>query len=165
MAYDTEMLTSQKAISDFFEAVVALGAEAKQAANWIMGEVMRALSERDMDPARMALSPATLARLIALVREGVLNRNTAVKVFEALFDSDGDVDEYVKCHGLEQIRDEGLVERTVEQVFAQNPKSVADYHAGKEKALGFLVGQVMRELKGKADPQTVNAAVRARLGS
>ena len=165
VAYDTEMLTSQKAISDFFEAVVALGAEAKQAANWIMGEVMRALSERDMDPARMALSPATLARLIALVREGVLNRNTAVKVFEALFDSDGDVDEYVKCHGLEQIRDEGLVERTVEQVFAQNPKSVADYHAGKEKALGFLVGQVMRELKGKADPQTVNAAVRARLGS
>ena len=165
VAYDTEMLTSQKAISDFFEAVVALGAEAKQAANWIMGEVMRALSERDMDPARMALSPATLARLIALVREGVLNRNTAVKVFEALFDSDGDVDAYVKCHGLEQIRDEGLVERTVEQVFAQNPKSVADYHAGKEKALGFLVGQVMRELKGKADPQTVNAAVRARLGS
>ncbi len=162
-AYDTEMITSQKALSDFFEAVVELGAPAKQASNWIMGEVLRALSARGMEAADMPLSPATLARLIALVLEGKLNRNTAVTVFDAVFDTDGDVDVYVAEHGLEQIQDDILVESAVEQAFADNPKSVADYRAGKEKAFGFLVGQVMRQLKGKADPRAVNEAVRRRL--
>ena len=162
-AYDTEMLTSQKALSDFFEAVVALGAPAKQASNWIMGEVLRALSARSMEAADMPLSPATLARLIALVAEGKLNRNTAVTVFEAVFDSDGDVDAYVADHGLEQIRDDSLVEAAVDKAFADNPKSVEDYRSGKEKAFGFLVGQVMRQLRGKADPKAVNEAVRRKL--
>ena len=162
-AYDTEMITSQKALSDFFEAVVDLGAPAKQASNWIMGEVLRALSARGMEAADMPLSPATLARLIALVLEGKLNRNTAVTVFDAVFDSDGDVDTYVAEHGLEQIQDDSLVESAVEQAFADNPKSVEDYRAGKEKAFGFLVGQVMRALKGKADPKVVNEAVRRKL--
>ena len=162
-AYDTEMLTSQKALSDFFEAVVDLGAPAKQASNWIMGEVLRALSARAMEAADMPLSPATLARLIALVLEGKLNRNTAVTVFDAVFDTDGDVDAYVAEHGLEQIQDDSLVESAVEQAFADNPKSVEDYHAGKEKAFGFLVGQVMRALRGKADPKAVNEAVRRKL--
>lgn len=162
-AYDTEMLTSQKALSDFFEAVVDLGAPAKQASNWIMGEVLRALSARGMEAADMPLSPATLARLIALVLEGKLNRNTAVSVFDAVFDTDGDVDAYVAEHGLEQIQDDSLVESAVEQAFADNPKSVEDYRAGKEKAFGFLVGQVMRALRGKADPKVVNEAVRRKL--
>ena len=162
-AYDTEMLTSQKALSDFFEAVVDLGAPAKQASNWIMGEVLRALSARGMEAADMPLSPATLARLIALVLEGKLNRNTAVTVFDAVFDSDGNVDAYVAEHGLEQIQDDSLVESAVEQAFADNPKSVEDYRAGKEKAFGFLVGQVMRALRGKADPKAVNEAVRRKL--
>lgn len=161
--YDTEMLTSQKALSDFFEAVVDLGAPAKQASNWIMGEVLRALSARGMEAADMPLSPATLARLIALVLEGKLNRNTAVTVFDAVFDTDSDVDAYVAEHGLEQIQDDSLVESAVEQAFADNPKSVEDYRAGKEKAFGFLVGQVMRALKGKADPKVVNEAVRRKL--
>ena len=162
-AYDTEMLTSQKALSDFFEAVVDLGAPAKQASNWIMGEVLRALSARGMEAADMPLSPATLARLIALALEGKLNRNTAVTVFDAVFDSDGDVDAYVAEHGLEQIQDDSLVGSAVEQAFADNPKSVEDYRAGKEKAFGFLVGQVMRALRGKADPKAVNEAVRRKL--
>ena len=161
--YDTEMITSQKALSDFFEAVVALGAPAKQASNWIMGEVLRALSARGMEAADMPLSPAALARLITLVAEGRLNRNTAVTVFDAVFDTDGDVDAYVAEHGLEQIQDDSLVEAVVEQAFAGNPKSVADYRAGKEKAFGFLVGQVMRALRGKADPKAVNEAVRRKL--
>ena len=152
------MIAAQKALSDFFEAVVELGAPAKQASNWIMGEVLRALSARGMEAADMPLFPATLARLIALVLEGKLNRNTAVTVFDAVFDTDGDVDAYVAEHGLEQIQDDSLVESAVEQAFADNPKSVADYRAGKEKAFGFLVGQVMRQLKGKADPKAVNEA-------
>ena len=160
--YDAEMLTSQKALALFFEETVALGAPPKQAANWIMGEVLRQLSARSMEAGDMAFSPKTLARLIALVEEGRLNRNTAVRVFDAVFDG-GDADAYVREHALEQVSDPEVVARAVEEVFAAHPKSVADYRAGKEKAFGFLVGQAMRRLKGQASPQAVNAAVRERL--
>jgi len=159
-AYDCRMLTSDKALADFFEGCVALGAPAKQASNWIMGEVLGALSQRAMEPKNMKLTAPTLARLIARVSEGKLNRNTAVKVFEAVFDTDGDVDAYVKEHGLEQVNDDSLVREVCAKVLEANPQSVADYRGGKEKAFGFLVGQVMRELKGKANPQTVNTVLR-----
>ena len=161
--YDTEMITSQKALAGFFEEVVALGAAPKQAANWIMGEVLGALSVHGLEARDMKLTPPTLARLIQLVKEGKLNRNTAVKVFEAIFETDGDVDTYVKEHGLEQVSDAGLVSRVVDEVLAANEKSVADYRAGKEKAFGFLVGQVMRQLKGQASPAVVNQVLRERL--
>ena len=161
--YDCKMLTSDKTLADFFEAAVALGTAPKQAANWIMGEVLGALGERGMEPRDMKLTAPTLARLIALVAEGRLNRNTAVKVFAAVFDDDGDVDAYVAAHGLEQVRDTGLVSEAVERVLAANPQSVADFKGGREKAFGFLVGQTMRELRGKADPKLVNAALRRRL--
>lgn len=161
--YDTRMITSQKALVDFFEETVALGAAPKQAANWIMGEVLRQLSAQGLEAKDMTLTPGTLARLIELVQTGKLNRNTAVKVFDAVFVADGDVDAYVKEHGLEQVSDAGLVGRAVEQVFAANPKSIEDYRAGKEKAFGFLVGQVMRELKGRASPQVVNQTIREKL--
>ena len=158
--YDCEMITSDRALAALFEEVTALGAPPKQGANWIMGEVLGALSQRGMEPRDMPLTAPTLARLIALVGAGKLNRNTAVKVFEAVFDTDGDVDGYVAEHGLEQIGDGGLVREACARALAANPRSVADYRGGKEKALGFLVGQVMRELKGRADPQAVNAALR-----
>ena len=158
--YDCEMITSDRALAALFEEVTALGAPPKQGANWIMGEVLGALSQRGMEPRDMPLTAPTLARLIALVGAGKLNRNTAVKVFQAVFDTDGDVDAYVAEHGLEQIGDGGLVREACARALAANPRSVADYRGGKEKALGFLVGQVMRELKGRADPQAVNAALR-----
>lgn len=112
----------------------------------------------------MPLTAPTLARLIALVEGGTLNRNTAVKVFEAVFDTDGDVDAYVREHGLEQVNDGGLVREACAKVLSAHPKSAADYQGGKEKAFGFLVGQVMRELKGRANPQAVNAALKELLG-
>ena len=161
--YDTQMLTSQKALAEFFEATVALGTPPKQAANWIMGEVLRRLSADGLEAKDMALTPRTLARLIELVQEGKLNRNTAVRVFDAVFADDGDVDAYVKEHGLEQVSDAGLVGSVVDKVLAANPKSIQDFKAGKEKAFGFLVGQVMRELKGQASPQVVHQALRERL--
>ena len=164
-AYDAEMLTSQKPLADFFEEVVALGTDPKQASNWIMGQVLGQLSTHGLEAKDMALTPPTLARLIALVQEGKLNRNTAVKVFEAVFAHDGDVDAYVKEHGLEQVSDAGLVEQVVEQVLAANEKSVADFKAGKEKAFGFLVGQVMRQLKGQAAPAVVNQVLREKLST
>ena len=161
--YDTQMLTSQKALAEFFEGVVALGAPPKQAANWIMGEVLRRLSADGLEAGDMALTPGTLARLIELVQTGTLNRNTAVRVFDAVFSDDGGVDAYVKAHGLEQVADAGLVGGAVERVLAANAKSVQDLRAGKEKAFGFLVGQVMRELKGQASPQVVHQTLREKL--
>ena len=162
-AYDAQMLTGEKALADFFEETVALGAPPKQAANWIMGEVLRRLSADGLEAKEMRLTSKTLARLIALVQEGKVNRNTAVKVFDAVFSEDGDVDTYVREHGLEQVSDAGLVGQVVEQVLAANAKSVEDYLGGKEKAFGFLVGQVMRQLKGQAAPQVVNQTLRERL--
>ena len=153
--YDCQMVTSHPALARFFEELIELGTPPKQGANWIMGEVLGALSARSLSPQRLPITPKTLARLIQLVGEGKLNRNTAVKVFEAVFDTDGDVDEYVAAHGLEQVQDVELVENTVVQVLEENPQSVADWRGGKEKAFGYLVGQTMRTLQGKADPQTV----------
>ena len=162
-AYDAQMLTGQKALADFFEETVALGAPAKQAANWIMGEAMRRLSADGLEAKDMTFTPKTLARLIESVQTGALNRNTAVKVFDAVFADDADVDAYVKAHGLAQVSDAGLVAGVVDKVLAANPKSIQDFKAGKEKAFGFLVGQVMRELKGQASPQVVNQTIREKL--
>ena len=162
-AYDAEMITGDKALADFFESAVAQGAEPKQVANWIMGEVMRRLSADALEPKDLPLSPTTLVRLITLVKQGSLNRNTAAKVFDAVFADDGDVDAYVAAHGLEQVSDAGVVRAAVEQVFAENPKSVEDYKAGKQKAFGFLVGQTMKALKGQAAPQVVNQTIREML--
>ena len=153
--YDGQMVTSHPALARFFEELVELGIPPKQGANWIMGEVLGALSERGLSPEQLPMPPKTLARLIALVAEGKLNRNTAVKVFQAVFDTDEDVDEYVAAHHLEQVQDVELVEKTVALMLEDNPRSVADYRGGKEKAFGFLVGQTMGRLQGKADPQTV----------
>ncbi len=161
--YDAQLITSQRALADFFEETAALGAPPKQCANWMMGEVLRTLSARGIEAKAMPLSPATLARLIALVEEGQLNRGSAVTVFEAVFDKNGDVDAYVEAHGLGQIHDGTLVAQAVEEALTRNPRSAADYQAGKEKALGFLVGQTMRLLSGKANPQAVTLALRARL--
>lgn len=161
--YDAGMLTGQKALADFFEEAVRLGGAPKDVANWMMGEVLRTLKEKSIEAKQMPLTPATLVKLLTLVKEGKINRNTAVEVFSAVFDEDADPAAYVKEHGLEQVNDTALVESTVAQVFAENPKSVADYQAGKQKAFGFLVGQTMKLLKGKADPKVVNQVIRQKL--
>lgn len=161
--YDAGMITGQKALADFFEEAVALGGAPKEVSNWIMGEVLRTLKEKALEAKQMPLTPATLVKLLELVKQGKINRNTAVEVFAAIWDTDGDPEAYVKEHGLEQVSDAGLVESVVEQVFADNPKSIADYQAGKQKAFGFLVGQTMRQLKGKADPKVVNQVIREKL--
>lgn len=161
--YDAGMLTGQKALADFFEEAVRLGGAPKDVANWMMGEVLRTLKEKSIEAKQMPLTPATLVKLLTLVKEGKINRNTAVEVFAAVFDEAADPAAYVKEHGLEQVNDTALVESTVAQVFAENPKSVADYQAGKQKAFGFLVGQTMKLLKGKADPKVVNQVIRQKL--
>ncbi|MCD7734372.1 MAG: Asp-tRNA(Asn)/Glu-tRNA(Gln) amidotransferase subunit GatB [Clostridiales bacterium] len=161
--YDAGLLTGTRALADFFEATVALGAPPKEVSNWMMAELLRTLKEKGMEAKDMALTPGTLAAIIQMVSDGKLNRSTASQVFSAVFDDDADPVAYVKAHGLEQISDAGLVEETVKTVLAANAAQVAEYRSGKQKVFGFLVGQCMRALKGKADPKVVNRTLREQL--
>lgn len=160
--YEADTLTQQRALAEYFEETVTRGAPPKQAAAWIMGQVLRQLSQRGLTPDQIPLSPMVLARIIELVERGRVNRNTAVEVFDAVFEG-GDPDEYIAARGLEQVSDAETVCVAVEQVLQQNPQAVQEFRAGKEKAFGFLVGQVMRVLHGKADPALTNRFLREKL--
>lgn len=154
--YDIEIITSHKCMADIFEETVALGAAPKKVSNWLMVETMRLLKEREMDAEDIAFSAANLAKLIKLTEGRVLNSTKAKEVFEILFEKDIDPEQYVKEHGLTTVSDEGALRKAVEEVIAANPQSVSDYRSGKEKAIGFLVGQTMKAMKGQADPGLVN---------
>lgn len=154
--YDAEIITGSKYLADFFEATTELCQKPKKVSNWLMGETMRLLKEREMEPEEIRFSPANLAKLIALTEEGSINSTVAKEVFEKIFDEDIDPDSYVKEHGLKTVNDEGELRGAIEQVIKDNPKSVEDYRNGKEKAIGFLVGQTMKAMKGKANPGMVN---------
>jgi aspartyl-tRNA(Asn)/glutamyl-tRNA(Gln) amidotransferase subunit B len=154
--YDIQILTDSKHMADIFEATVALGAQPKKVSNWLMVETLRILKERELDPEDIPFSPEHLASLIALTEQKVINSTVAKEVFEVMFSEDIDPEAYVEEKGLKTVNDEGALRKTVEQVIADNPQSVEDYHNGKEKAIGFLVGQTMKAMKGKADPASVN---------
>ena len=154
--YDIEIITGSKHMADLFEAAVALGSPPKKVSNWLMGENLRLLKEKELDPDDIRFSPQNLAKLIALAESKAINSTVAKEVFGILFEQDMDPEQYVEEHGLKTVNDEGALRRTVEAVIAANPKSVQDYHNGKDKAIGFLVGQTMKAMKGKADPVSVN---------
>ena len=154
--YDINMITDSKKLADIFEETTALCNKPKKVTNWLITETMRILKEKNMDPEDIAFSPKSLARIIELADEGAINSNVAKEIFEKIFDEDIDPDKYIEEHGLKQVNDEGALKATVEKVIADNPQSVADYRAGKEKAIGFLVGQTMKAMQGKANPGMVN---------
>ena len=154
--YDAEILTGSKKLADIFEATTELCGKPKKVSNWLMGEAMRLLKEHEMDPEDLRSSPAHLAKLIGLVEAGTINGTVAKEVFEQIFAEDIDPEQYVKEHGLAAVNDEGELRAAIEQIIADNPQSVEDYHNGKEKAIGFLVGQTMKAMKGKANPGLVN---------
>ena len=158
--YDAEILTASKHMADVFEETVKLSGKPKEVSNWLMTEAMRLLKEQEKDVEQMKFSPAHLAKLIELVDKNVVNRTVARNVFEAVFNEDVDPEVYVEEHGLKVVNDEGALKKTIEELLEKNPQSVADFKAGKEKAMGFIVGQTMRAMKGKADPAVVNALVR-----
>ncbi len=161
--YDARILTSVKKLADLFEETTALCQKPKKVSNWLMGETMRLLKERGMDAEDISFSSANLATLIALTEDGTINGTVAKEVFEQVFDKDIDVEAYVKEHGLKVVNDEGALRETVAKVIADNPKSVEDYRNGKEKAIGFLVGQTMKAMKGKANPGMVNQLLKEML--
>ena len=154
--YDADILTGTKKLADIFEETIALDANPKKVSNWLMGETMRILKEKEMDADEITFSAENLAKLIKLTDSQAINSSVAKEVFEKVFTDDIDPDKYVEEHGLKTVNDEGALRETVERVIAANPKSVEDYHNGKEKAIGFLVGQTMKEMKGKANPGMVN---------
>ena len=154
--YDIDIITGSKHMADIFEETVALGAQPKKVSNWLMVETLRLLKEKELDPEDIRFSPEHLAKLIALTESKAVNSTVAKEVFEVMFEEDIDPESYVEEKGLKTVNDEGALRRTVEEVIAANPQSVEDYHNGKEKAIGFLVGQTMKAMKGKADPAGVN---------
>ena len=158
--YDAGILTSSKHLADMFEETTALCGKPKEVSNWLMVEAMRLLKDHDQDVEDMVFSPGNLAKLIGLVDRGIVNRTVAKSVFEEIFARDVDPEAYVEEKGLKMVSDEGALCTAIEGILEANPQSVADYRSGKEKAMGFLVGQTMRAMKGKADPAMVNKIVK-----
>ena len=161
--YDINIITEDKTLTDLFESCIELGAAAKEVSNWIMGDIMRLLKEKEMEASDIHFSPANLVKMIQMIESGAINRKVAKKVFEAIFDEDVDPEVYVEENGLKTVNDEGALRKVIEEIVANNPKSVEDYKAGKKKAMGFFVGQTMRAMKGKADPAMVNQILKEML--
>ena len=161
--YDAEILTGDKSFADLFEAAAAICGKPKKVSNWIMTETIRLLKENEMDPDQIRFSPEHLAKLVDLADAGSVTNTVAKEVFEKVFKEDIDPEAYVKEKGLLTVNDEGALRETVAKVVAENPQSVEDYHNGKKKAMGFLVGQTMKAMKGKANPGMVNELLREML--
>jgi len=154
--YDIDIITNSKKLADIFEEAISLGAAPKKVSNWLMVETMRLMKEAGMDADELSFSAKNLAAIIKMVDDKVINGTVAKEVFEKVFADDVDPVKYVEENGLKTVNDEGALTKTIEEIVAANPKSVEDYKSGKEKAIGFLVGQTMKAMKGKADPGEVN---------
>lgn len=154
-AYDAKLLTGDKAFADLFETTVRICGRPKRVSNWIMVEVIRLLKEHGMAPDEIRFSPENFAKLIVLADIGSITNTVAKEVFEPVFLEDADPERYVKERGLATVNDEGALRAAAETVLAENPQSVQDYLGGKERALGFLVGQTMKAMRGKANPALV----------
>ncbi len=154
--YDAEILTGSKHLADIFEETVALCNRPKEVSNWLMTDGMRLLKEHGQEPEDISFAPENLAKLVELVDNNVINRTVARSVFEAVFADNVDPSRYVEEKGLKVVNDTNQLRQVIEKILQENPQSVADYKAGKQKAMGFVVGQTMRAMKGKADPAVVN---------
>ena len=154
--YDAQLITNSKHMADLFEAATAICKKPKKVSNWLMGETLRLLKENNMDPEDLSFAPENLAKLVDLADAGTVNSSVAKEVFEQIFKENVDPEVYIEEHGLKTVNDEGALKATIEQIVSENPQSVADYKGGKKKAIGFLVGQTMKAMKGKADPASVN---------
>ncbi|BCU82984.1 aspartyl/glutamyl-tRNA(Asn/Gln) amidotransferase subunit B [Polycladomyces abyssicola] len=163
--YDAGLLTASKVIADFFDQTVEAGAEPKAAANWIASELLGYLNAHDKELADTHITPQGLAGMIGLIQDGTISTKIAKKVFKELVEKGGDPKRIVEEKGLVQISDEGQLRQIVEQVLAENQQSVEDYRNGKDRALGYLVGQVMKLTKGKANPQLVNQLIREQINA
>lgn len=157
--YDSEILTEEKELADFFEETVKEGVKPKDAANWIMVELLRILNEEGKSINECTLKPAQLAELIKLVDKGIINRNTAKDVFDEMFKTGKSAESIVNERGLTQISDDSIIEEKIREVMKNFPKEVERFRNGEDKLIGFFVGQVMKATKGKANPKLVNELI------
>ncbi len=163
-AYDASILTASRAMADFFEqAVAASDGAAKLCANWIMGDLSAALNRADLDIQNCPVTAARLGKLVARVQDGTLSSKLGKTVFEALWNGEGEVDTIIDARGLRQVSDSGAIAAIVDDVLRAYPAQVAEFRAGKDKMLGFLIGQAMKVSKGKANPQQLNECLLAAL--
>lgn len=154
--YDARILTATKAMADVFEKTTAICGFPKKVSNWLMVETMRLQREYMLESENIPFSPKHLAKLIQLVEAGTINGTVAKEVFEEIFKSDVEPQEYVEKHGLKMVSDENELCECIKQVIEKNPQSVQDYRNGKEQVIGFLVGKTMKAMQGKANPGKVN---------
>ena len=154
--YDSNILVSSKYLSDFFEEAIKDCKNIKSISNWIMGDLARIMSEKELEYSQIPFKGAYLAKLVNLIDSGKISSAIAKKVFEDMFETGKDPEIIVNEKGLIQISDEGAIKEIVNKVLENNPESIKDYKAGKDRALGYLVGQAMKESKGKANPQMLN---------
>ncbi|MEX8498278.1 MAG: Asp-tRNA(Asn)/Glu-tRNA(Gln) amidotransferase subunit GatB [Leptothrix ochracea] len=164
-AYDATMMTASRAVAAYYEAARSACQQPKLVANWVMGEISKRLNAEGGEIDTAPVRPETLAALIRRIQDGTISNNAAKQVFEALWTAEGtDVDAIIEAKGLKQMNDSGALEKIIDEVMAANTKSVEDYRAGKEKAFGALVGQIMKASKGKANPAQVNELLKQKLG-
>lgn len=161
--YDSSLLTADKATADYFEAVVQDGIDAKTVSNWILGEIAKKLNEEGISIEHIPVTPTALAALLRLIQGGTISGTMAKQVLPEMWSTQKSADEVVKEKGLVQITDTNALEEIVQKIIDANPQSVADYQAGKKKAIGFLVGQIMKETKGRANPGLVNQLLQQKL--
>jgi aspartyl-tRNA(Asn)/glutamyl-tRNA(Gln) amidotransferase subunit B len=161
--YDAGVLTSLKALADYYEACLKRYPQPKVVSNWIMVELLRALNRDGIEVEESRLTPENLAELLKLVDDGTISSSMAKSVFEAMYDTGKSAPDIVQEKGLRQISDEQALVAAIEQVIAANPIEVAEFRAGKDKLLSFFMGQVMKATQGKANPQAVNKLLRETL--
>ena len=154
--YDADIITLYKPLADLFEAAVQKGSAPKEASNWLMGETMRIVKDKGIEPDQVKLTGENFAKFLKLIENDVINKTVAKEVFEAIFDGGVNPEAYVEEHGLKMDNDTDGLKKIIEEVVANNPKAVADYQGGNKKAIGALVGQTMKATQGKANPQMIN---------
>ena len=154
-AYDAGILTESRHLAGLFEETAAIYGNAKKTANWFMGEVLRLTKDKAMDPEQVSFSPKHLADLLIMVEKSEVSPQNAKKVFEKVFEEDIDPVAYIEEHGLKIVEDTGLLEETINRILDANPGPLSELLGGKDKVMGFFVGQIMKEMKGKANPASV----------
>ena len=163
--YDAQVLAADKAVGDYFEAAARVSGNPKAVSNWVMTDVLRTLTEKGIAIGAFAIPPAALAELVDLADAKVINSNTAREVFAIMLEQGGQAGQIVAARGLAQVSDAGAIEAVVDQTIADNPKSVEDFRNGKAAAMKFLVGQVMKLSKGKANPQMAATLLEKKLSN
>ena len=161
--YDAGVLVAEKDVAEYFEVCVDLFDDAKLCANWIMGELARRLNDNSLTITDSQISPELLVGILKRITDNTISGNIAKKVFESMWQSGKDADAIIEEQGLKQVTDTGEIEKIVDEVIAANPGQVEEYRGGKDKLIGFFVGQVMQRSKGKANPGMVNDLLKKKL--